>query len=111
MNLIFLGLIYTSCLYCTKNNQKSGYNLKKASIMTQSEQKDETLWWKKEAEKMVNRQIVARGIKDKRVINVMKNTPRHLFVPASIAEAAYEDRPLSIGEGQTISQPYIVAIM
>ncbi len=79
--------------------------------MTQSEQKDETLWWKKEAEKMVNRQIVARGIKDKRVINVMKNTPRHLFVPASIAEAAYEDRPLSIGEGQTISQPYIVAIM
>lgn len=79
--------------------------------MTQSEQNEETIWWKKEAEKMVNRQIVARGTKDKRVISVMKNTPRHLFVPKTLLKVAYDDGPLPIGEGQTISQPYIVAIM
>jgi len=74
-------------------------------------QNEDTLWWKKEAEKMVHQQIVSRGIKDKRVISVMKNTPRHLFVPKSLIKAAYDDGPLLIGDGQTISQPYIVAIM
>lgn len=79
--------------------------------MTQSDQKEEPFWWKKEAEKMVNRQIIARGVIDNNVIRVMKNTPRHLFVPETSVNLAYEDHPLSIGEGQTISQPYIVAIM
>ena len=74
-------------------------------------QNEDTLWWKKEAGKMVHQQIVSRGIKDKRVISVMKNTPRHLFVPKSLIKSAYVDGPLLIGEGQTISQPYIVAIM
>ena len=60
---------------------------------------------------MVNSQLIPRGIEDKKVLRVMGNTPRHLFVPASYAEAAYDDRPLPIGEGQTISQPYIVALM
>lgn len=79
--------------------------------MTQSIQKEDTSWWKKEAENMVNRQIIARGIKDEKVITVMKNTPRHLFIPNYLIKAAYDDGPLPIGEGQTISQPYIVAIM
>lgn len=62
-------------------------------------------------ERMVTSQIIARGIKDPRVIEAMRKVPRHLFVPEDIKERAYDDRPLPIGEGQTISQPYIVAFM
>lgn len=62
-------------------------------------------------ERMVERQIAARGIADPRVLAAMRTVPRHLFVgPAGTAEA-YEDHPLPIGHGQTISQPYIVAYM
>lgn len=60
---------------------------------------------------MVKSQIAARGITDKRVIEVMSRLPRHEFVPLSYRELAYTDGPLPIGEGQTISQPYIVALM
>lgn len=60
---------------------------------------------------MVERQIAARGVKDARVLAAMRRVPRHLFVsPAEVAHA-YEDRPLPIASGQTISQPYIVAFM
>ncbi|MCP2618846.1 protein-L-isoaspartate(D-aspartate) O-methyltransferase [Candidatus Aminicenantes bacterium AC-335-A11] len=60
---------------------------------------------------MVEEQIIARGVKDKKVIEVMKKVPRHLFVPEEYREYSYDDEPLPIGEGQTISQPYIVAYM
>jgi len=60
---------------------------------------------------MVKRQIIARGVKDPLVINAMKTVPRHLFVPAGDEKSAYEDAARSIGQGQTISQPYIVAFM
>lgn len=60
---------------------------------------------------MVESQIVERGIRDKRVIEAMKKVPRHLFVPEDLIEDAYDDRALPIGHGQTISQPYIVALM
>ncbi|HDT14331.1 MAG TPA: protein-L-isoaspartate(D-aspartate) O-methyltransferase [Candidatus Aminicenantes bacterium] len=60
---------------------------------------------------MVARQIEARGVRDPLVLKAMAEVPRHLFVPADIAGEAYEDYPLPIGEGQTISQPYIVALM
>lgn len=62
-------------------------------------------------EKMITNQIISRGIKDTQVIEAMRNVPRHLFVPENRRELAYDDRPLPIGEGQTISQPYIVAFM
>jgi protein-L-isoaspartate(D-aspartate) O-methyltransferase len=62
-------------------------------------------------EDMVRNQIVARGIKDKGVIEVMSRVPRHEFVPPIYRKLAYTDGPLPIGEGQTISQPYIVALM
>lgn len=62
-------------------------------------------------EKMVETQIKARGIKDERVLKAMLKVPRHLFVPSSLRDQAYGDFPLPIGEGQTISQPYIVALM
>ena len=62
-------------------------------------------------ERMVRDQIEARGIKDKRLLNVMRKIPRHLFVEEALRDQAYNDYPLPIGEGQTISQPYIVALM
>ncbi|MCX8034479.1 MAG: protein-L-isoaspartate(D-aspartate) O-methyltransferase [Thermodesulfovibrio sp.] len=67
--------------------------------------------YKKLREWMVETQIVERGIRDERVIEVMKKVPRHLFVPEDIMDDAYDDRALPIGHGQTISQPYIVALM
>lgn len=60
---------------------------------------------------MVEKQIMARGIKDTEVINAMLEVPRHEFVPEEQKKYAYEDTPLKIGYGQTISQPYIVAVM
>jgi protein-L-isoaspartate(D-aspartate) O-methyltransferase len=60
---------------------------------------------------MVERDLAARGIKDRKVLDAMGLVPRHLFVAATDLGAAYEDRPLAIGEGQTISQPYVVALM
>ncbi|NWG04135.1 MAG: protein-L-isoaspartate(D-aspartate) O-methyltransferase [Syntrophaceae bacterium] len=62
-------------------------------------------------EKMVDTQIKARGVKDPRVLSVMSKVERHLFVPDEYLSSAYSDQPLPIGEGQTISQPYIVALM
>jgi len=58
---------------------------------------------------MVDDQLVRRGIKDGRVLEAMGMVPRHRFVDPALAEHAYEDRPLAIGYGQTISQPYMVA--
>jgi protein-L-isoaspartate(D-aspartate) O-methyltransferase len=62
-------------------------------------------------ETMVRDQIVARDIRDPRVIEAMRRVPRHLFVPPAERDRAHVDAPLPIGEGQTISQPYIVALM
>jgi protein-L-isoaspartate(D-aspartate) O-methyltransferase len=62
-------------------------------------------------EAMVARQVAARGIDDARVLAALRAVPRHRFVPAEVADAAYEDAPLPIGHGQTISQPYVVAYM
>lgn len=67
--------------------------------------------WRQSAEKMVQTQIAERGVTDKGVLKVMKSTPRHLFVPAQYRQMAYQDGPLPIGHEQTISQPYIVALM
>ncbi len=73
-------------------------------------EKDEE-FYRKEREKMVEEQIHNRGVKDERVLAAMRKVPRHLFVPVSEREHAYIDSPLPIGEGQTISQPYIVGLM
>ncbi len=60
---------------------------------------------------MVTQQIKKRGIRDERVLHALTQVPRHLFVPPAYRDRAYQDEPLSIGQGQTISQPYIVALM
>lgn len=64
-----------------------------------------------ERENMVRTQIKSRGVKDKKVLDVMRQVERHMFVPPEYIDKAYGDFPLPIGEGQTISQPYIVAFM
>lgn len=65
----------------------------------------------KARENMVVTQIKRRGVKDRLVLDAMRSVPRHRFVPLEYQENAYADRPLPIGEGQTISQPYMVAMM
>jgi len=60
---------------------------------------------------MVRRQIAARGVRDRSVLDAMRTVPREAFVPERLAELAYDDTPLPIGEDQTISQPYVVALM
>jgi protein-L-isoaspartate(D-aspartate) O-methyltransferase len=59
----------------------------------------------------VQDQIISRGVQDTATLRAMHTVPRHLFVPAGLAGRAYEDSPLPIGQGQTISQPYVVALM
>lgn len=75
---------------------------------SQEFQKDD---FSSERMKMVKTQIEARGIENKKVLTAMETVPRHLFVPSKYRQQAYEDYPLQIGEGQTISQPYIVGFM
>ena len=65
----------------------------------------------RERERMVEEQLVRRGITDARALEAMRKIPRHLFVEEALRDRAYGDHPLPIGEGQTISQPYIVGIM
>jgi len=67
--------------------------------------------WAKLRDDMVTSQIAARGVRDKAVLAALRAVPRHLFVPIDMQAEAYADHPLPIGEGQTISQPYIVGLM
>ena len=60
---------------------------------------------------MIEGQLVSRGIKDRRVLDAMRKVPRHMFVDEALADQAYSDHPLPIGDKQTISQPFIVALM
>lgn len=62
-------------------------------------------------QRMVDTQLRQRGIRNERILSVMANVPRHEFVDAALRDQAYEDSPLPIGNGQTVSQPYMVAIM
>lgn len=66
---------------------------------------------KNECQQMVDIQIAGRGIKDRRVLKAFSEVPRHKFISSELQQDAYEDHPLPIGQGQTISQPYIVALM
>ena len=71
----------------------------------------DTLEFKTARQRMVSHQIKARGVTDPKVLMAMQNVPRHAFVPKGVRSQSYADHPLPIGEGQTISQPYIVALM
>jgi len=67
--------------------------------------------YKQERSRMVDEQIAGRGVKDERVLAVMRKIPRHEFLPEAIRGMAYNDSALPLGEGQTMSQPYMVALM
>jgi protein-L-isoaspartate(D-aspartate) O-methyltransferase len=67
--------------------------------------------WQPARRRMIDDQIRARGVTNQAVLDAMRKVPRHLFVPPGLRDAAYDDGPLPIGQGQTISQPYIVAYM
>ncbi len=67
--------------------------------------------FERERDDMVAQQVEARGVRDARVLAAMRSVPRHRFVPPELVPHAYEDTPLPIGEHQTISQPYMVAVM
>ena len=67
--------------------------------------------WDKNRERMVEEQLIPRGIRDDATLKAMRSVPRHLFVDDAMGSCAYGDHPLPIGGGQTISQPYIVALM
>jgi protein-L-isoaspartate(D-aspartate) O-methyltransferase len=73
--------------------------------------KPDTDFYTKQRNRMVRDQIESRGVRDLRVLNALRMVPRHLFVPEGSRNEAYDDYPLPIGQGQTISQPYIVAYM
>jgi protein-L-isoaspartate(D-aspartate) O-methyltransferase len=81
------------------------------SIGKEGPERDRSGVFKARREQMVETQIKARGIKDGRLLKAMLQVERHKFVPDRLQGQAYEDHPLPIGEGQTISQPYIVALM
>ena len=87
-------VIFTCCLFtCCKGDPQTGND------------------FGSRRETMVRQQIEARGIKDPAVLEAMRKVERHLFVPGEFSSQAYGDHPVSIGQGQTISQPYIVAFM
>jgi protein-L-isoaspartate(D-aspartate) O-methyltransferase len=81
------------------------------SIANGKEGKSKAEDYAQQRKMMVEQQIVARGVKNKKVLDAMNSVPRHLFVPVGYRQGSYFDQPLPIGLGQTISQPYIVALM
>lgn len=78
--------------------------------LSKTEAKNQKLF-ASQRQRMVRRQLKARGIRDKALLQAMKEVPRERFVPENLQEFAYDDAPLPIGEAQTISQPYVVALM
>jgi protein-L-isoaspartate(D-aspartate) O-methyltransferase len=95
-------LLFLIPLSCKDSNREE-------AEMTSRESPEDVYTEAREA--MVRNQIENREVKDKLVLDAMRAVPRHRFVPPSMVERAYSDGPLPIGEGQTISQPYIVALM
>lgn len=106
--LLLMIMVSLSCLSSTQDRDKKNIM---ARDIKHTEQNADTAMWRIKAKMMVEKQLIGRDITDRRLIRAMENTPRHLFVPKNFREYAYYDGPLSIGEEQTISQPYVVAIM
>jgi protein-L-isoaspartate(D-aspartate) O-methyltransferase len=101
MSLVFLfAIAFLAFLSCQPEDEKKGHG--------RSETQDSFF---PERSRMVEEQIVRRGVADALVLAAMRKVPRHEFVPEPYKNYAYADEPLPIGDGQTISQPYIVALM
>ncbi len=96
-------LSFTSIIIILIGSNTFAQSLQQESFMSKQ--------WSDKASSMVKYQIEKRGITNTDILQVMRNTPRHLFVPPALSSMAYNDYPIPIGEDQTISQPYIVALM
>ena len=108
----FLALIIIVVIIsCIFYSYRPFINRGNVSIASGKEAQSTAEDYAQQREMMVEQQIVARGVKSKRVLDAMNNVPRHLFVPVEYRRGSYFDQPLPIGSGQTISQPYIVALM
>lgn len=113
---IGLNSVLKTALNCRRKNKifniaLSFVSLGLSLLLTYGVNAEEENFYIAARQRMVQKQLVARGITDKRVLDVMSWLERHKFVPDRMKEYAYEDMPLPIGKGQTISQPYIVALM
>ena len=97
------GAHSSSCVISQESKRRRVHNGAKSM--------DSEAQYEAERRRMVKEQIAGRGIHDQRILDAMQAVPRHLFVPPNYRHQAYSDGPLSIGGGQTISQPYIVALM
>jgi len=104
VTMLIVALISFQCLGCAADD--SG----QANAAAKSVEPAPT-WEVTARHRMVRTQIEARGVRDARVLAAMRKVPRHRFIPREHQRWAYDDRPLPIGHGQTISQPYIVAFM
>ncbi len=117
--LIVSGGIFVACAEKSEGNDNNNgfYQLSENAPGSQAEA--DTLDWERprftdrqdERNQLVEQGISGQNISDERVIEAMRNVPRHMFVPAPLQNQAYQNNPLPIGHGQTISQPYIVAYM
>lgn len=107
--LIVIPMLVTSC--AQDSDQSVSAIRSETQDVPRQTQTVPTDSFSKVREQMVESQLVKRDIVNQRVLDVMKRVPRHQFVPASMRSRAYDDSPLPIGKGQTISQPYIVALM
>jgi protein-L-isoaspartate(D-aspartate) O-methyltransferase len=108
--LLTLSLLVFLCS-CLKHEEKSEAKEREPALTQEDAAESEKDEYAFARERMVSRQIVRRGVSDKLVLAAMRKVPRHEFVPENMKPRAYEDNPLPIGEEQTISQPYIVALM
>ena len=105
--IILFGIIVLIIFILISN----GRNIKEKEIEEEKEISEETDKYTQLRKDMVEQQLKTRDIYDEKVLNVMGKVERHKFVPRLLMDNAYEDHPLPIGHGQTISQPYIVALM
>jgi protein-L-isoaspartate(D-aspartate) O-methyltransferase len=111
-SLAALCVILASAEGCRNGAETDATRRRKEQPVTQSSLTyAESARFAEARQRMVAEQIVARGVKDSLVLSALRSVPRHEFVPEELRDAAYRDAPLPIGDEQTISQPYIVALM
>lgn len=107
IGIVLLFIMFVQLMTVLQSGRLPQGSARQAEDMAAKEQR----FFQELRDKMVETQLIQRGIKDEKVLQAMKTVPRHEFVPSPVAAAAYDDSPLPIGEGQTISQPYVVAYM
>ncbi len=110
--VVFFAVVGMAAWFATQEAGNSDRSESASAAMSSGlDRSEDDDRFQKKRRDMIERHLRNRDITDARVLEVMQRIPRHLFVPENVRDSAYEDRPLPIGRGQTISQPYIVALM